>query len=289
MLEIDKDGMVPPGAFFLGGKLHVVAEFSAKMVIPTGEAHKFAVFEGQVHVIIQHIRRKGLAQGCHGFNGCNFKINATVVPGDFLKEFPADLFPTESGDAEENHSRTQTGNQTSLGRDKLSGQQLIGHTVPLEQPPVQLAVGDAVQREYIQKNTGMVFARFPLFLEEGGVILADFGEGLPEGRCVFLVLQEVALGRILLPKCDKAVVRFPGHTYIQIVIPGNEAPVTNRSQKRTGIEGVFYVMLPAEAVKYFQCFQHGQLKLTENFIVHYFLSFSSCLIWVVEISGVRGR
>ena len=85
MFKINDNGMVAPCPLFLGRKLHIVSKLPAQVVIPAGKAHKRAILKGQVHVCIQHIRRKGFAQGCHGLDGGNFQFPPVIIAGDLLQ------------------------------------------------------------------------------------------------------------------------------------------------------------------------------------------------------------
>ena len=101
-------------------------------------------------------------------------------------------------------------------------------------------------------------------------------------RVAFVVLQEEP-GLVQLPFTGAAefFVLRPEHNHVNIVIPGNEPLVPHRTQKRSAIQGIGHLMLPANPVQFDQHFQFNALELFQLFIgylicfFHIKLSFSA--------------
>ena len=107
-----------------------------------------------------------------------------------------------------------------------------------------------------------------IFFDAGRVVSAQLGKLHGPVRAVF-PLHIVAL-RIKVPRrlCEQAVIFAAHEDHIHIVVPRDEAVVTDGAQRRSGEELIGYVVPAAHSVKVLEHLQQERLMRSHN--LHFF-------------------
>ena len=133
------------------------------------------------------------------------------------------------------------------------------------QPPHQRPIRKIVARKNVYVDALMDKRVFRMiFFDAGRMVSAQLGKLHGPVRAVF-PLHIVAL-RIKVPRrLRKQAVIFAAHEdHIHIIVPRDEAVVTNGAQRRSGEELIGYMVLTAHGVKVLEHLQQERLMRSQN-------------------------
>lgn len=133
-------------------------------------------------------------------------------------------------------------------------QQVHGAGNVLDLPPY-LAGRNPITGENINEYTFVVvFYPFRLVLQEGRMVLSDFGEVLRKIRVSPCVLQDITFWRGLVPDDKKLFIVFSGHHKVNIIVPRDKSLMPHSTDQGAVGQRIPQAVLRADLVDHIQYF-----------------------------------